>query len=116
MATFRFAQRKSLKNRQNVLLDRHLAKNRLLLREISHAEPSALVHWEISDIGPGENDSAAIWPNESNDHVKAGVFPAPFFPEKANDSPLGNFEPDAVHDRAAAIDLDQVFRPQDLTV
>src|SRR5205085_9941387 len=67
----RLADRERLENRHDILLDRHLSENRFLLRQITHPEPRAFVHREICHVGAGKQDATAVWPNESDNHVKS---------------------------------------------
>ena len=64
----------------------------------------------------GENNPAAVWPNETNDHVKAGRLAGAILAQQADDLALPDVQFDPVHDRAAAVDLDQVVRQQDFGV
>ena len=84
--------------------------------QVTHAEPGALVHRVIGHVVAGENDPAAVWPDETDDHVKAGRLAGAVLAEQADDLALPNVQFDSVHDRAAAVDLDQVVRHQDFSV
>ena len=114
MPSFRLAQRQRLENGENVLLDRHLAKDRFFLRQITHAEPGSFVHRIIRHIGSGENDAAAVWPNESDDHVKAGRLAGAIRPEQSDDFTGAHIDSIAVHDRAAAVNFHELLGDENL--
>ena len=102
---FVFAQRERLENREDVLFHRHLAEDRFLLRQITHPEPRPLIHRIFRHIRAGKNHAAAVWPNESDDHVKAGRLTGAVRAEEPDDLARAHFDIDAVHDRAPAINL-----------
>src|SRR5678815_779391 len=116
MAALLLAQRHCLKDGQYVLLHRHLAKDGLLLREVPHTQPGAFVHRIASHIGSGKDYPAAIWPNESDDHVKAGRLASTVLAEQPDNFSLPHLQFHPVYDSAAAIDLDQILRDEDLRV
>ena len=64
----------------------------------------------------GENNKAAVWPDETNDHVKARRLAGAVLAQQTDDLALPDVQLDPVHDRAAAVDLDQVVRHQDFGV
>ena len=101
----RLAQRQRLQNRHDVLLDCHFAKNRFFLRQITHPEPRALVHWIIGDVGAGKNDAATVWPNESDNHVKGRRLAGAVRAEQADDLAGAGVNIDSINDRAAAINF-----------
>src|SRR5438105_13834601 len=80
-----FAQLQGLENGQDVLFDRHFAKNRLFLWQIPHPKPSPFEHREISDVGVPENHVATIWSDESHDHVKRCGLAGAVWPQQSND-------------------------------
>ena len=48
---------------------------------------------------------AAVWPNESDDHVKTGGLPGAVRTEKPDDLAGTDVDVDPVHDRATAVDF-----------
>src|SRR5438132_5615050 len=97
----RLAQRQRLQNRHDVLLDRHFAKNRFFLRQITHPEPRALVHWIMGDVGAGKNDAATDWPNEYENHVKGRRLAGPVQAQQLDDLAAAGVDVDSINDRAA---------------
>ena len=114
LAPFVFAQRQRFENRQDVLLDRHLAKDRFFLRQIAHAEPGALVHGIIRHVRPGENDAAAVWPDEPDDHVKARRLAGAVRAEQAHDLAGAHLDIDPVNHGAPAVHFHELLRGQDV--
>src|SRR5438132_13179741 len=101
----RLAQRQRLQNRHDVLLDCHFAKNRFFLRQITHPEPRALVHWIIGNVRAGKNDAATVWPNESDNHVKGRRLAGAVRAQQADDLAGAGVDVDSIDDRAAAINF-----------
>src|SRR5207237_1776122 len=56
-------------------------------------------------VGAGEHDAAAIWPNESDDHIKGRCLASAVRPEQADDFAGASVDVDSVDDRAAAINF-----------
>src|SRR5438309_9727492 len=110
----RLAQRQRLQNRHDVLLDCHFAKNRFFLRQITHPEPRALVHWIIGDVGAGKNDAATVWPNESDNHVKGGRLAGAVRAEQADDLAGAGVDIDSINDRAAGINFYELLGGKDM--
>src|SRR6266508_706122 len=104
-----FAQRKSLQDRHDVLFDCHLSKDRFFLRQITHAEASALEHRIIGDVSIRKNHTTAVWPDETHNHVKTGSLTCFVGSEQSHDLASANMHVDSVHYRSASIDLDQLI-------
>src|SRR5215831_21381019 len=102
------AQRKRFQNRHNVLFYRHFAKDRFFLRQITHAEPRALVHWIICHIRVAKNHASAVWPDQANDHVKTCRFACSVWPEEPHDLAGTDVQVDPVNDGAATVDFDEL--------
>ncbi len=79
---------KRLQNRQNVVLDRQLPKDRRLLRKITNASPRPLVHRELGDIYSVQQYSAGVRLNEANDHVEGGRLSSPVRAEQSDNLTL----------------------------
>src|SRR4029453_16629636 len=88
MAAFLFAQGHRLENRENVLFHRHFAEDRLLLRQITHPEPGPFVHRVIGYVVSRENNKAAVWPDETYDHVKGRRLAGAVFAPQTHDLAL----------------------------
>ena len=105
-------QRKCFQNRKNILFHRHLPKDRFLLRQITHPEPGPFVHGVVCDIGARKNHAAAVWPDQTNDHVKTRGLAGAIRPEESDDLARANMHVHTVHDGATAINLDQFLGGQ----
>src|SRR4029077_3823407 len=101
-----------LQNRQNVVFDRQLPKDRRLLRKITNASSRPLVHREFGDVLSVEQYSAGVRLNEANDHIERGRLPGPVRAEQSDYFTLLQPECDVVHDLSAAISLGQSVRFQ----
>src|SRR5438067_3279237 len=80
-----FGKRLRFQDGEDVFLNRELAKNRLLLRQITHAHPCPFIHWVIRHVFSFKKDAPAIRPHEADDHVKARRFSRAIWSEQAND-------------------------------
>src|ERR1700674_1478965 len=107
-------ERQRLQNCHDVLLDRHFAKDRFFLRKIAHAEPGPFVHRISGHVPAGKDDPAAVWPNETNDHVKTRRLPGAIRPEQTDDFASPDLDIDAVHDGAPAVNLHELFGDEDV--
>src|SRR5437879_1341554 len=106
--SLRFAQRQRLQNRHDVLFHRHFAKDRFFLWQITHAEPGALVHGMIGNVGAGKNYAAAVWPNESDDHIKGRSLAGTVWTEQANNLAGACVNVNSVDNRATAINFHEL--------
>src|SRR2546423_10369561 len=113
MATLLLAQGLCLENREDILLDRHLAEDRFLLRQITHPEPRPFVHRVIGDVVFRKNDPTAIRPDEADNHVESGCLAGAVFAEQTNDLAWPDAQIDAVDDRPPAINLDEIVGDED---
>ncbi len=96
------------------MLDRHLAKDRFLLRQITHSEPRPLVHRIIGHVGSGKNDATAVWPNESDNHVEAGRLAGAIWSEQSNDLARARVDVHSIDDRPAAVNFHELVGGQDV--
>src|SRR5690348_11283349 len=103
-----FAQGQSLQNRHDVLLHRHFPENRFLLRQIPHPEPRALVHGIIGHVCSTKKNASAVWPNEPDDHIKAGRLARAVRPEQTDDLAFARGDVNSIDDSAAPIDFYQL--------
>ena len=60
-----------------------------------------------------EDDTSAIWPDQSHDHVERGRLARAVRPEQANDLTAPHFDVDAVHDGASTVNLDELMGGED---
>ena len=60
----------------------------------------------------GKNDAAAVWPNESDDHVKAGRLAGAVRSEQSDDLAGARVDVHAIHHRAAAVNFHQLVGAQ----
>src|SRR4051794_32193209 len=87
-----FAQRQCLEDGKNILFDRHLPKDRFLLRQIAHPEPGAFVHGIVRHICAGEDNFSAVWSSETNDDVETRGFTRAIRTEQTNDLARAHFD------------------------
>src|SRR4030095_15416841 len=85
-----FAHRKRLQNGHDILFDCHFTKNRFFLWKITHAEPRTFVHRVICDVRVAKNHTTAVWPDQTNDHVKTRGLAGSVWPEESHDFPRVN--------------------------
>ncbi len=90
-----------LKNREQILLDRKLAEDGRLLREIADAAACALVHRLAGDILVVEQDATGSGRNEADDHIERRRLARAVRPEEPDDFALVELEVDVVHHRGA---------------
>src|SRR5438270_13826330 len=103
-----------LQNRHDVLFHRHFAENRFLLRQISHAEPRPLVHRIIRDIVSAKNNAPAVWPNQSDNHVKAGCLAGAVRPEQTDNLAFARADVNPIDDRPAAVNFYELLSGKDI--
>ncbi len=88
---------------QQVLLDRELAKDALLLGQIAHsAIAGAAIHRPGGDIDSVENNLACIGLDDAAGHAEAGGLAGAVGTQQADDFAPLHVEIDAIHDAAAA--------------
>ena len=102
-------RRKRFQNRHDILFDRHFAKDRFFLRQITHAQAGPFVHRVVRHVGVAKNHPPAIWSHQANDHIKTRGLPRAIWAEQSHDLTRVDVHIDSVNDRAAAIDLDQLI-------
>ena len=64
---------------------------------------------------PGKNNAAAVWPNESDDHVKARRLARAIRAEQANDFAAAHVDVDPVNDRAAAVNFHELIGRENIS-
>src|SRR5688500_16873936 len=102
--------RKSLENCHDIVFDGKLPENRGLLRQITNAEPRALVHRHRADVLAVEQDSAFLRLDEPDNHIECGRLPGSVGSEKPHYFPLLEPQVDVVNHCAAAIGLHESLR------
>src|SRR5262249_43914373 len=93
--------------------NRHFAKDRLFLRQITHAEPGSFVHRVIRHVGIAKNHTTAVWSDQANDHVKTGGLSSSVRAEKSNDLTRLHVHVHSVNHCTAAINLYQLIGAKD---
>src|SRR5262249_686593 len=93
--------------RENILLDRELAKDAGFLGEIAHAEPGPLVHGKLGDVVAVEENLSGLGRDLAGGHAEAGGLAGAVGPEQTDDFPAVDLEADTVHDPSSAVVLDQ---------
>src|SRR4051812_43989495 len=106
---FRAGELAGFEDGEDVLFDSEFAEDGGFLREITNAEARALVHGERGDVAILEFDGAAVWGDDTDDHVKCGGFARAVGAEQADDFTGGNGDGNAVHHAAAAVLFDEAF-------
>ena len=61
-------------NRHQVLFDAQLAKNRGILRQVTHPKPGPLIHGQTGNIVAIERHGTAVGIDQPDGHPKAGRF------------------------------------------
>src|SRR5436853_7744336 len=67
----------------------------------------------ISYIFATKNDAPAVWPNESDNHVKAGCLARAIGPEQSDDLARACVDVHSVHDRAPPVNFHQLLGGED---
>ena len=93
----------------DVVLDRHLAEDRGLLRQVADALLGPLVHRESGQFVIVDEDPALVRDDLAGDHVEARGLAGAVRAQEADDLALVHFHRDALHDRADAVFLHKVF-------
>ena len=106
----RLREMRRLEDGHDVFLDRELAEDGRLLREIADAERRALVHRQFADVHIREEYLAGRRVLESHDHVERRRLARAVRPEQPHDLPLLHAQGDTVHDRALLEYLHKIFR------
>src|SRR5579875_1493745 len=105
-APFAKIKRLSFEHGQNIFLDRKLAKDRWLLRQVADAEVArAQVHRRMGDVGRVHQDAAGLRRDQADNHVKAGGFACAVRSKQADDLAAGDFQADAAHHLASLVAL-----------
>src|SRR5690606_14400463 len=102
----------------DVLLDRELAEDRGLLRQVGQAQAGAAVDRQAPDRPAVELDGAAVGGHEAHDHVEAGRLSRAIGAEQADDLAALDDERDVLDHLAAVVDLHEraAFEPVALRV
>src|SRR5439155_12452530 len=87
--------------RQDILLDRHAAKDRRLLGEIADPGASAAIHRIIGQVPAVEVDPARVGPDQPSDQIESCRLAGSVGPEQPDDLTLGDFHRDILHHHAA---------------
>src|SRR5581483_4993272 len=93
-------------DRQDVLLDRQLAKNRGFLRQVADAKVTRpQVHGRVGNVLIIEQDAARIRRRQPHYHVKAGGFAGSVWAQQTYDLPLLHAETHTVHNPTPTVGL-----------
>ncbi len=97
-----------LEDAEDVLFDGEVAEDGGLLGEVAHAHFCTLVDGEVGDLLSVEEDFAGVGLDEADGHVEGGGLTGAVGAEESDDFPFADGEAEAVYDRFAAIDFDEV--------
>ena len=89
-------------HRADILLDGEAAEDRGFLRQITDAEPRALIHRQFRDVVAVELDRAAIRLDQAGDHVEHGGLAGAVRAQQADGFATAHIDADAAHDLARA--------------
>ena len=101
-----------LHHRHDVVLDRHAAEDRGLLRQIAQTHAGALVHRLGRDVLAVQPDGAAVRRDQAGDHVETGGLAGPVRPQQARDLATLDMQGDVAHHLPLAERAGDVFDPQ----
>jgi hypothetical protein len=99
-------------HRLDVLLDRHAAEDRGLLRQIAEAHAGALVHRLGRDVLAVQPDRAAVGRDQAGDHVEAGGLAGAVGAQQARDLSALDMQGDVAHHLPLAEGAGDVLDPQ----
>ena len=102
-----FIEMHGLRDRADILFDRHFTKDRCLLRQVANPKASAAIHREIRQIIVVEKDSTLCRRYEADDHVKGGRFACTVRPQKTDYFARIDMNIDLIHYTALAIFLNK---------
>ena len=102
LGAFRLREGHRLEDGEDVFLDRQLAEDRRLLREVPDAPPGALVHRNVGHVLLIQQDLPPIRGDQADDHVEGRGLAGTVRPEQSDDLALGYVEIDLVDDLASA--------------
>jgi hypothetical protein len=105
---------KGLQDGQDVVVDRQLAENRGLLRQIADAVSGPQIHGQVGDFPVIQEHLPLVRRSESHQDVKGGCLAGSVWPQEPDNLSLTDPESDVVHNPSALVGLDQVDRFQDL--
>src|SRR5437867_3095338 len=113
----RVGQVERLQDREQVLLDSHLAEDRGLLRQIRDAGARPAVHRETRQVALSQADRSFVGLDQSHDDREGGRLARAVGSEEPDDLSRRDVDRDAAHDRAAAVGLGETLRdpPRGLT-
>ena len=100
-------QRQRLEYRQQILLDRELAKDRGFLRQIADTAARTLIQRQHRDVVATQGDGAGVGPQQAYQHVEGSGLAGAVGPEQPDHFALADVYVDVVDDDAAAIALGQ---------
>ena len=104
-----------LEDRQDVVFDRQLAKDRRLLRKVADSPPRPLVHRHRRDVDAVQHDAPGERLDEADDHVERRRLPRAIRAQQSNNLPLLQSQGHVVDDAPPAIGLDEPMRLEDAT-
>ena len=96
----------------DVVLDRHAAEDRGLLRQIAQTHAGALVHGLGRDVLAVQPDGAAVGRDQAGDHVETGGLAGPVRTQQARDLSALDMQGDVAHHLPLAEGAGDVFDPQ----
>ncbi len=101
-----------LEHRLHVLLDRELAEDRVLLRQVGDAQARARVDRQVRELAAVELDASGVSGDQADDHVEAGGLARAVGAEQPDHLAAGYLEGDVLHDAARLVALVQVLGAQ----
>ena len=94
-----------LEHRQDVLLDRHAAKDRGFLRQIAEAQDRAAIHRQAGNLRAVEVDPPAVGLHQPHDRIETGGLARPVRPEQPDHFAALDVQRHVVQHGAAVIGL-----------
>ena len=113
LAAFLFRKRERFQDGQDIFLHGEFAKDRFLLRQVTHPEARAFVHRVVRHVRAVKKDATVVGPHQAYDHIEAGRLAGAVRAEQADDLARAHVNVHPIHHRAAVVDFHQLFRRQD---
>src|ERR1700732_756556 len=101
-----------LQDRHDVLFDGYLSEDGFLLGKVTHSHTSSPMHRKPRHVTILKINSTTIGPNQTDYKIKRSGFTSAIWSQKADDLAFVHMDINSIHDRSAAIDLDQLIRTE----
>src|SRR5271165_4610317 len=101
-----------LQDRHNVLLDGQFSEDGFLLGKVTHSHTSSAMHRKPCHVTILKVDSTTVGPHQPHYKIKRGGFASAIWSQKADNLAFVHMDINSIHDRPAAIDLDQFIRTE----